>query len=483
MDAVLSNALIDQRLASRLLLFCLLFEEMQLACVKIVNGKNLIDKLVDMLQMVTCNKQIIDTTSAAGGANQATTATAASPVNTTPIWLTSLLILVDLIEKAALATRRKAAINEQFRHCTRIWKWYEERQNRWVVYSFANNKIIDQAYRNGETNVKIVASRKHYIIHFNTMLQENEETLHKRPIMLTFEKAATAEALSSTATTTTASDPPASETATAAAASSAAASAAAASRPSTPLPTEVVHGLQTAQTSAVIESCVELISWPVADPDCLHAILRLILRLTRHYSYAIEFAARRGPQHLLQLTQRNSFTGYASLITLIFRHICEDERNLRLTMEKAIRLALTGSQVNIAGLTPGGIGSRELHNVLRLLGPAICRHPDLFCEVACDILRVVLRREDEQFLNTSSMKILEQQVHQTLSSAPGATGYCLRTLPAKQMAATPMPDYARELVVDLLNYLIKPVSMGQKQVTAEANVSTGDAAKASSSSL
>lgn len=145
--------------------------------------------------------------------------------------------------------------------------------------------------------------------------------------------------------------------------------------------------------------------------------------------------------------------GYASLITLIFRHICEDEKNLRLTMEKAIRLALTGSQVNIAGLQPGGIGSKELHNVLRLLGPAICRHPDLFCEVACDILRIVLKREDEQGLNSTNLAQLQVPIQQLLS-ANGA--YCLRTVAAKLMPPTPMPDYAKELVVDLLNYLVKP---------------------------
>lgn len=122
-------------------------------------------------------------------------------------------------------------------------------------------------------------------------------------------------------------------------------------------------------------------------------------------------------------------------------------------MEKAIRLALTGSQVNIMGLQPGSIGTKELHNVLKLLGPAICRHPDLFCEVACDILRIVLKREDEQALNTSNIAQLQIPFAQTLSTN-GA--YCLRTMPAKLMPPTPMPDYARELVIDLLNYLVKP---------------------------
>jgi len=476
---VVNNAFLEQKLASRLLLFCLLFEEMQLPCAKIVNSSNLLDKLVCMLQMVTINSNKQQ--------QQQQPQQNKQPSDTnliTPVWLTSLFILVDLIEKAALATKRKAAINDNFQQHQRIWKWYEERQNRWIQYAYANNKTIDTAYKNGETSVRIVASRKHYVIHFNTMLQENEETLHKRPIMLSFEKPTVVPTAPLTTTTTATTNTDNSDTtnaeminnpsdifpsttnttstttttssSTATIAAAAAATTTSTSRPSSPLPTEVVNGLQPFQTSAVIESCVELVSWPVSDPDCLHAILRLILRLTRQYEYAIEFAARRGPQHILNLTQRNSFMGYASLITLIFRHICEDEKNLRLTMEKAIRLALSGSQINIAGLQPGGIGSRELHNVLRLLGPAICRHPDLFCEVAVDILRIIIRREDENsLLNTNNINNLQQIIQQPLSNS---TAYCLRTVMAKLMPPTPMPDYARILVVDLLNYLIKPLT-------------------------
>ena len=436
-----------------------------------MNSSNLLDKLVCMLQMVTINSN-----------KQQQQNKQPSDTNLiTPVWLTSLFILVDLIEKAALATKRKAAINDNFQQHQRIWKWYEERQNRWIQYAYANNKTIDTAYKNGETSVRIVASRKHYVIHFNTMLQENEETLHKRPIMLSFEKPTVVPTAPVTTTTTATTNTDNSDTTNAeminnpsdtflsstnttstttttssSTATTAAATTSSTSRPSSPLPTEVVNGLQPFQTSAVIESCVELVSWPVSDPDCLHAILRLILRLTRQYEYAIEFAARRGPQHILNLTQRNSFMGYASLITLIFRHICEDEKNLRLTMEKAIRLALSGSQINIAGLQPGGIGSRELHNVLRLLGPAICRHPDLFCEVAVDILRIIIRREDENsLLNTNNINNLQQIIQQPLSNS---TAYCLRTVMAKLMPPTPMPDYARILVVDLLNYLIKPLT-------------------------
>jgi hypothetical protein len=52
-QAAASTVFLEQKLASRLLLFCLLFEEMQLPCAKIVNTSNLLDKLVSMLEMVT----------------------------------------------------------------------------------------------------------------------------------------------------------------------------------------------------------------------------------------------------------------------------------------------------------------------------------------------------------------------------------------------------------------------------------------------
>jgi hypothetical protein len=38
------------------------------------------------------------------------------------------------------------------------------------------------------SNDLVKAVRKNYIINLNTMLKENEETLRKRPVMLSFEK-------------------------------------------------------------------------------------------------------------------------------------------------------------------------------------------------------------------------------------------------------------------------------------------------------
>ena len=70
------------------------------------------------------------------------------------------------------------------------------------------------------------------------------------------------------------------------------------------------------------------------EPDTLHAVLRLTLRLTRDNRYAMQFAEQGGAGLLLGLTQASAFQGFTSLATLIFRHVLEEPNTLRHTMEK-----------------------------------------------------------------------------------------------------------------------------------------------------
>ena len=55
-----------------------------------------------------------------------------------------------------------------------------------------------------------------------------------------------------------------------------------------------------------------------------------------------------------------------------------------------MRSACQGSGSNIAGVAQGSIGCKEMHYVLRVLGPAACRCPELFADVAKESLRVAL---------------------------------------------------------------------------------------------
>ena len=127
----------------------------------------------------------------------------------------------------------------------------------------------------------------------------------------------------------------------------------------------VIESLAEEHALILTSDCVYLIRMPV-DPDAIHALLRLILRLTRDYKYARQFAQSGGIQAILSLTQTSAFQGCASLITLIFRHIMEDDSNLRLAMEKAIRQALTGNHGGSIGVQPACLGSHELNVILRV---------------------------------------------------------------------------------------------------------------------
>lgn len=55
---------------------------------------------------------------------------------------------------------------------------------KWNAYTNVNNKIINDAYNNGETTVRVSVGRHRYTINFNCMSQVNEETGNHRPVVL-----------------------------------------------------------------------------------------------------------------------------------------------------------------------------------------------------------------------------------------------------------------------------------------------------------
>ena len=72
--------------------------------------------------------------------------------------------------------------------------------------------------------------------------------------------------------------------------------------------------------STLLHACVGLMGLPV-DAYALNAILRLLLRLTRTFDYAVIFAQMGGVKMLLDLTQASSFSGFFSLVIIrVFFH-------------------------------------------------------------------------------------------------------------------------------------------------------------------
>jgi E3 ubiquitin-protein ligase HUWE1 len=72
------------------------------------------------------------------------------------------------------------------------------------------------------------------------------------------------------------------------------------------------------------------------DADAVHAVLRLLLRITRKHKFAELFAHAGGVKALLDLSQQQNFQGFFSLTALLLRHILENDYTLKYTMEKVV---------------------------------------------------------------------------------------------------------------------------------------------------
>merc|ERR1719312_362214 len=72
--------------------------------------------------------------------------------------------------------------------CAGTWKWFEVASGKWQEYQAANNKTINDAFWAGEQSVKFSNGRKKYNIQFGAMMQANEESGSKKPIMITLKR-------------------------------------------------------------------------------------------------------------------------------------------------------------------------------------------------------------------------------------------------------------------------------------------------------
>jgi E3 ubiquitin-protein ligase HUWE1 len=386
--------------ATRIHLYTLLFEEMRIQCATLFSKLGIIDDMVHLLETAQHLLSLVAT----NNKNNVIT----------PKWLAPLILLIDLYDKAAVASSRKAPLLAATK---RQWKWFDDRSGRWTSYVTANNKVIDDAYKNGEQLVRFTHGRKRYTVQLSTMVQINEETGNWRPVMFVIDdnNKPVVEEESDTKNSSN---------------------------------TKIVPSLELRHCHSLIGTLVGLINIPV-EADTLHAVMRLCLRLTRNYEVAALFAELGGVRAILQLTQASAFTGFTSLATLIIRHVLEEPQTLRQTMEKVIRMQTHHSP----------IGCKEMHYIMRVLGPAACRNGTLFVDVAKSVLRINLmplskrEEEDPRTLASNSVQIL-------------------KVLPGKQQnesTSTSVP-ITREVICDLLNALaVKTISSNTEESAAQSS--------------
>ncbi|KAF5283384.1 hypothetical protein FQA39_LY04760 [Lamprigera yunnana] len=284
-----------------------------------------------------------------------------------PKWLTPILLLLDSLGKVSICTQRKRNMHLV---TNRIWKWYDLVTGKWTPYSTTNNKLINDAYWNGEQSIRVTCGRRRYTITFANMLQCNDETGNNRPISMTLLNMAN----DSKFDPNTDSDIVENEEATLTEKEE---------QRCTPAPS-----LTKEHTMDIVRSCVKLMHLQI-DKDLLHAIMRLCLRLTRDFDNAKVFVQDGGVTCLLKMRQTSAFNGYGPLATVLIRHTLEEPQTLAHSLEKVIRGRALPS------IPPH---YRELIYLSRQIGGAVTRSPEIFFEVAKRILRVdcsIYRRSDD----------------------------------------------------------------------------------------
>ncbi|KAJ6222788.1 hypothetical protein RDWZM_001333 [Blomia tropicalis] len=395
------------KLSFRIHLLALLFNEMKCGCAQQISNSDLFQNMVELLERSSYLLTLLYEKE--------------SKI-VTPKWLCPLILLIDVYEKYALASQRR---NLLLTKCSkRQWKFFDDRTSRWTSYIPVNNKAIDEAFRNGEQFYRFSAVRRRYTIQFNNMLQVNEETGNWRPIMFVSEE-------SSNEKTDSTNLPPVSNTATNL--------------------VEWVHieSINEMMAKSLIDTMVSLVKLPI-DPDTLHAVMRLCLRLTRDYSNACLFAELGGISTLLNLSKEAQFVGIVSMTSLIIRHVIEDANVLKVVMEKIIRFQTTNS-------------NQEVNYMFRYFNPAACRDIDLFKESAKAILRINVFN---QKLNDDTDR--STTLFRTLSLKAGEN-------PDNSIV---LPKITKDVVTELLNLLPLKRAEENKALAESTDNKSGDTKKA-----
>ena len=160
----------SRKAAVRIHLFTLLFEDCSRLCVNLVEDSGAIGAMV---RLITATQESLAMQNSGEGSK------------TTPKWITPMLLFIDLYEKVVLAMNRRSAMSDI---CSTQWKWFEVNSGKWSDYQPANNKTINDAFWAGEQGCKFNTGRKKYNVQFGAMMQANEESGSKKPIMISLKR-------------------------------------------------------------------------------------------------------------------------------------------------------------------------------------------------------------------------------------------------------------------------------------------------------
>ncbi|XP_046406854.1 E3 ubiquitin-protein ligase HUWE1 isoform X2 [Ischnura elegans] len=378
------------KVGTRAHLFMLLMEELRTQCSAVAQKTELLTRLVHFL--VVCHKYV-----------------GSSP----PRWLSAVLVLIDILLRISVYSVRKS---KMLKLTVRTWKWYDLGSGRWARYAPSIDKILNDAYFSGESSVRIVVNRRKYTVQFGSMLQVNDDTGNRRPVMMSLKQDRTLFTKYERLLNDGAKQEEETE-----------------KEDDSAYDVEeskkniVLTSLNQSECELLTRVSVELLKL-VSDAESVSAVLRICLRLTRDYKLASLFAELGGIKILLNLTMESSFTGALNVITLLIRHVIEEPRLLVIAIEKVLR------SKTLACIPPC---YKELLYLMRMCSSAVCRDPDTFIEVAKSVLRV-----DTSILSRKNFGHYDERL-------------LVKSLPAKTYQPVAyMEEVSKKVIADLLDALV-----------------------------
>lgn len=391
----------SRKLSTALLLLTLLFDEARMNCARAIDEGNLMKTIIELLSI---SKSIID-------------AKGEEPSASIPKWVSSALLLTDLYQKISTADARRRGLDALTREKKVVWKWFDDRQAKWQSYTEINQSAIAAAFNKGEQIVRLTASRRKYTIYLSKMIQVNDESHNRRPIMRYFEDQSAKNKNNEEGV----------------------------------LDDDLPHivdnngSLSNDQTEHLLHCCVSLCNLESIDPDTLHSCLRIILRLTRSHTFALYFAEVGGIYMLLKLKAEQGFNGFYSLASLLIRHVLESPDVLKSTIEKTVKaIGTNGASHHGSGVVQNSTGSKEINYVLRCFGPVACRNPDMFIEAVKSCLKIQLPYVgDDRDAANGEKKTLEGTLPQIV--------YSVKDVSNKQ--AAPLHSEIKKCIIFLVNTL------------------------------
>ncbi|RKO89904.1 hypothetical protein BDK51DRAFT_46695, partial [Blyttiomyces helicus] len=131
-----------------------------------------------------------------------------------------------------------------------------------------------------------------------------------------------------------------------------------------------------AERVGLLEQCIAVLKVDSLKADTLNSLLRLVVRLTRTHSLAVEFARQGGIPLLFGANRIGLFPAQPAMTIMILRHVIEDAAILRQTIERELT-AWFGTTSR-----PGAPRVVDALSMLRNTAQIVVRDPAVFVDVA-----------------------------------------------------------------------------------------------------